>query len=145
MVVALAGIAIMLTAGVIDIFGLGGWKLFGRLQTVALIVGALMAVVGLFMNPRLREKIASRFFFVIQIFIGTFITMLSIFPSLVFPRTSPGFGVLKISCLLSGGCIIGYGIRNFIRVKRVRREEELNEIIESVDVPKNHKRDLGTC
>jgi len=143
-VVALTGLAIVIISGGGDILGLGRWEAFGHIQSMGLMLGALTILAGLFMNPRLREKAAGRFFSVIQIFIGTFITMLSIVPSLIFSRTSPGFGVIKITCLIVGASIIGYGAWNFIRVKRAKKEEELNEIIESVDVPKSNKRDLGS-
>lgn len=144
-VVALTGLAIVLISGGGDILGLGRWEKFGHIQSIGLMLGALTVLAGLFMNPRLREKTAARFFSVIQIFVGTFITLLSIVPSLVVSRTSPGFGVIKITCLVVGSSIIGYGAWNFVRGKRAKKEEELNAVIESsVDVPKSNKRDLGT-
>lgn len=142
-IVSLTGLAVMLIAGGADILGLGRWELFGHIQSIGLMVGALILLAGLFMNPRLREKAAVRFFAVVQIFIGAFIALLAIVPKLVVSRTSPGFGILKISCLVVGSAIIGYGVWNLIRGKRAKEEEELLEMMANDGGSKGDKRDLG--
>lgn len=109
LLVAIAGILMIIIFAGGDIFHIGKSAGFGSFQILGCLAGALTILAGALLIPRFRQKLASSKAGVCLLILGAVILIAAFFADPIGVGIYPKFGIMQIVGVLLGGCAMIFG------------------------------------